>query len=57
MAEAETTLDGIGRCIDAGHDVGQRHEDGSLLSATCYDCGTSYYRPDDHAAPTEEKNA
>lgn len=31
-----------------GHDVGMRHEDGSLYSATCHDCGVSWNR--DHAA-------
>ena len=46
MAEAETTIGGIHRCIEAGHDVGQRHAEGSLLSATCHDCGSTYHRPD-----------
>lgn len=31
-------------CFDAGHDVGLRHEDGALYSATCHDCGHRYHR-------------
>jgi hypothetical protein len=32
----------IHACIDAKHDVGTRHEDGVLASATCHTCGTVY---------------
>lgn len=31
--------------IDKGHNVGMRHEDGSLFSATCHDCDVVYHRP------------
>lgn len=27
-----------------GHDIGMRHEDGRLFSATCHDCDTHYRR-------------
>jgi hypothetical protein len=42
-------------CIDAKHDVGTRHEDGVLDSATCHTCGTVYARGRvGSGEPTEE---
>lgn len=41
-----------------GHDVGWRHEDGSLYSATCRDCGETYQRgPVETAAAGEAVEA
>lgn len=41
--------EGCFRDEHAGHDVGWRHEDGSLFSATCHDCGDTFHREDDDA--------
>jgi hypothetical protein len=46
--------DAILRCLGAGHDVGMRHEDGSLYSGTCHDCDTRYVRPGPRRAADEE---
>jgi hypothetical protein len=33
------------------HDVGWRHEDGRLYSATCHDCGVRYEAPEKAEVP------
>jgi hypothetical protein len=41
---AVTECAGCWRDAHEGHDVGMRHEDGHLFSATCHDCGSTYRR-------------
>lgn len=54
MPDIPTTTAALNECRPAcpacfmgqheGHDLGLRHEGGSLYSATCHDCGVTFQR-------------